>query len=77
MTIVEIGADLFESALFVVFLDLFNGRRSRGRKALAGGFVCFALLFGNILASDMVTLYSYVPTIFDFAIAMCYAMLCL
>lgn len=39
--------------------------------------MCFALLFGNILASDMVTLYSYVSTIFDFAITMCYARLCL
>lgn len=77
MTIVEIGADFFESALFVVFLDLFNGRRLRGRKALAGGFVCFALLLGNILASDMMTIYSYVPMIFDFAITMCYARLCL
>ena len=62
MTFVEIGADFIESALFVVYLNLFNARRFRGGKAAAGGFVCFALLFGNILASDMVTLYSYVST---------------
>lgn len=77
MTFVEIGADFIESALFVVYLNLFNARRFRGGKAAAGEFVCFALLFGNILASDMVTLYSYVSTIFDFAITMCYARLCL
>lgn len=77
MTVVEIGEDFFESALFVIFLDLFNGRRIQGRKAVVGGLVCFGLLFGNILASDAVTIYSYVPIILDFAITMCYARLCL
>ncbi len=30
MTFVEIGADFIESALFVVYLNLFNARRFRG-----------------------------------------------
>lgn len=33
MTVIEVGADLAESALYVIFLDLFNMRRLKGKKA--------------------------------------------
>lgn len=30
MTVIEVGADLVESAFYVIFLDLFNTRRLKG-----------------------------------------------
>lgn len=77
MTVMEVGADLFESALYVIFLDLFHTRRLKGRKACACSFVCFLLLSANILASDMVTFYSGLPIAIDLVITICYARLCL
>lgn len=33
MAVIEVGADLVESAFYVIFLDLFNTRRLKGKKA--------------------------------------------
>ena len=77
MAAIEVGANLFESALYVVFLDLFNMRRLRGRRADVCSFVCFLLLSANILVSDMVTFYSYLPIVIDLVITIGYARLCL
>lgn len=77
MTVIEVGADLFESALYVIFLDLFNMRRLKGKKADVCFFACFLLLFVNILISDMAAFYSYLPIVIDLVITIGYARLCL
>ncbi len=33
MAVIEVGADLVESAFYVIFQDLFNTRRLKGKKA--------------------------------------------
>ena len=77
MAVIEVGADLVESAFYVIFLDLFNTRRLKGKKADACSFACFLLLFVNILISDMVTFYSCLPVVIDLVVTICYARLCL
>lgn len=77
MTVVEIFADIFESALFVIFLDVFNTRKYVNKKAYISSFLCFMLLFINILLSDSISIYNSFPIIFDFGITICYARLCL
>lgn len=75
MAVIEVGTDLFESALYVIFLDLFNMRRIKGRKADVCSFVCFLLLYVNILVSEIETFYSYSPIIVDLVISICYTRL--
>lgn len=77
MAVIEVGADLVESAFYVIFLDLFNTCRLKGKKADACSFACFLLLFVNILVSDMVTFYSCLPVVIDLVVTICYARLCL
>ena len=77
MPLGEICADIFESALFVIFLDRFNDRKFTGGRALACSFMCFVLLLTNIILSDRVAIFSYLPVILDFIITIVYTRICL
>jgi len=77
MSWVEIGADIVDSALFVYFLNAFNGCIYRGKKAFITSILTFLLLLINILISDLYNFLSYYPIVIDFIITIIYSQKCL